>query len=103
MLRKLFIYAVLAGLIGAVVYGVRTYAVVALYDKETPKVTYLFVLPKPQQSFDFFFNHIDRREVEREIAQRQATNQPIPWHMNYEYVVNQSIYHFTLDATNQAK
>jgi hypothetical protein len=98
MLRKLGLYAILAVIIAAVAYGWLNYAIVGLYDKDTPKVTYLFVVPKPERDTTLFYNHIDENMVTSELRKLKDRNRPVPWHLDYDYVVNRSIYHFTLDS-----
>ncbi|MEW6267320.1 MAG: hypothetical protein AB1641_29965 [Thermodesulfobacteriota bacterium] len=97
MVRKLVIYAILLALVGGVAYGYLSYAVVALYEPTTPKVTYLFLVPKPYREAGFFYNNIDKKEMEQELKRLRTTNQPIPWHMDYDWVVNNSVYQITMD------
>lgn len=33
-----------------------------------------------------------------ELAALEKKNQPVPWHMDYDYVVNQAVYDLVLDV-----
>lgn len=97
MLRKLVLWGILLAIIGAAVYGWLSYAVIALYEPETPKVTYMFVVAKPERDIEFFYNHIDKSEVEKEVTRLRNTNQRVPWHLDYNWVLNNSVYQMTFD------
>lgn len=97
MVRRIVIWLIVLGIIGGAVYGYMTYAVVGLYEPSTPKVTYLFIVEKPVRGFDFFYNHIDRTQLEKDVARYKQRNEDLPWHMNYNWVVNNAVYFFTMD------
>ena len=97
MLRKLFIWLIIGVIVAAIAYGYMTYAVVALYDEDTPKVTYMYLVEKPERSGSFFFNHINKDMVEKELAILKARGEKVPWHLKYDDVVNRSVYVLTLD------
>ncbi len=99
MLRKIILWGMLLGLVAAAAYGWMNYAVVALYDKETPKITHVFFLEKPYRDATFFYNYIDRREIEKQIQLLESRGDKIPWHLDYNYVVSNSIKSFTLDSS----
>jgi len=103
MLRKIILYLILLAVIGSIAYGWLNYAVVGLYDKESPKITHMYLIPKPERDTTFYFNHIDRPEVEQEIANLKEKGRPIPWHLDYNYVVSHSIYEYTFDLRPQAE
>jgi hypothetical protein len=97
MLRKFILYLILAIVIAAIGYGVMTYAIVGLYEPSTPKVSYVFIVEKPQRGWEVFFNHIDKRAVENEVKKLRDKGQPVPWHLDYNYGVNNSVYQITMD------
>ena len=101
MLRKFFIFLIFGSIIGALVYGYLYYGLVALYDTQTPKVTHLYLVKKPEKDTTFFYNHIDKKSFNREIKRLQKTSGHLPWHLKYEWVVSNQIYEMTLD--NRAK
>jgi len=103
MLRKALIYMIFLSIIGAAAYGWLNYAVVGLYDKESTKITHMYLLAKPERDTTFYFNHIDRPEVEKEIANLRERGRPSPWHMDYNYVVSHSIYKYTFDLRPQTE
>jgi hypothetical protein len=96
-MRKVIIWLIVLAIIAGAVYGWMTYSVVGLYEPETPKVTYLFIVEKPERGFDFFYNHIDKARTEKLVANYKRRNDDLPWHMDYNWVVNNSVYFFTMD------
>ena len=100
MVRKITIWLMAAAVVDAIAYGYLFYAVVALYDMDTPKVTYLFVIKKPERDIGFFYNHIDRHETEKEIRKFTRNGKGVPWHMDYEYVELNALYVMTMDNRN---
>lgn len=103
MLRKLFIWGFLGAIIAAVVYGYLNYAVIALFERDTPKVTYLFVVEKPEMGPDFFYNYFDQKAFDKEIRRLDRENIHIPWHMQYENIVADSVYHITMDNRRESE
>lgn len=101
MLRKLSIMLIFGVIIAGAVYGWMNYAIVGLFDPDSPKVAHLYLVEKPERSYDFLYNHINQAVAKKEIAQMQATGQPIPWHMQHEWVTGNSIYEFTMDNRKQ--
>ncbi|MEW5724443.1 MAG: hypothetical protein AB1896_15135 [Thermodesulfobacteriota bacterium] len=104
MLRKLFIYGLLLGILGLLVFGYMSYAVVALYEPGQPKISYLFFIPKPERNFDFpFFNYVDEDAAKKQVKKYEDKSLPVPWYLDYEWVVNHSVYHLTLDNRQMEK
>ena len=101
MLRKLSLYVFFGLIIAGAIYSWRTYSAIVLYEPGNPKVTYMFVVKKPASGWDLFYNHIDQKKVEREIEVLRFRNQSIPWHMDYDRVVNSAIYHMTFKSDYQ--
>ena len=97
MVRRLTIWFFVLAILAAVAYGWLTYSVVALYDPNTPKVTYLFIVEKPVRGLDFFYNHVDKSMVEKQVAGYKRRGGEMPWHMDYNWVVNSAVYYFTMD------
>jgi hypothetical protein len=97
MLRKLFWWGLALAIIGGLAYGYMYYAVVALYEPSTPKVTYLMLVKKPERDFTFFYNYIDKEVIERQVKNIKASGQQVPWHMDYEWLEAHSIYTITMD------
>lgn len=102
-MRKVILWLIVLALIGGIVYGWLHYAVVGLYDPEIKQVSHMYVAPKPEWSFDIYYEHLNRERLERDIAQLKATNKPIPWHMDYNYVLGSYVYDFTLDSRTKAQ
>ena len=100
MLRKIVLWGFFLAIIAAIVYGYLHYAVVALYEPDTPKITYMVLLKKPSRGFDFFYNHIDKKTMENKIRGMRQRNQTIPWHMDYNYLMANEIYIHTFDNRN---
>ncbi|MFH1136979.1 MAG: hypothetical protein V1816_12970 [Pseudomonadota bacterium] len=100
MVRKLVLWLMLAAVVGGAAYGYLFYAVVALYDLDTPKVTYMFVIKKPARGTGFFYNHIDRQQTEKEVQRLLRSGLPVPWHMDYEFVELNAVYVMTMDNRN---
>lgn len=103
MLRKLFIYLFLGAIVAGIAYGYLYYGVVGIYEPGQPKITYLCLVEKPAREVSFFYNHIDERMTKREIEVLKNTNRPIPWHLNYTWVINNAIYIHTMDNRNLGK
>ena len=97
MLRRLTLWGILAIIVGGLVYGYLYFAVVGLYEPSTPKVSYLIFIKKPERSSTFFFNHVDKKDTEKERYLLEYRHQPVPWHLDYDWVINHAIYTLTLD------
>ena len=98
LLRKIFWWTLLLLVIAAAVYAYMTYTVIALWDPDSPKVSYLILLEKPQRDFStVFYNYIDKEMYEREVARYTKKNQEPPWYLDYDWTWNNEIYHFTMD------
>ena len=101
MLRKISIALIFGVIIAGAVYGWMYYAIVGLYDTQSAKVSHIYLVKKPERSYDFLYNHINQATTKKEIAQLQITGQPIPWHMKHDFVTGISVYDFTLDNRKQ--
>lgn len=97
-MRKAIFTLIILGILGALVYGYYTYALVALYDQETVKRTHFFLLKKPERGWTFYYNHMNRDEVEKEVAQLEYLRKPVPWHLDYKYVREHKIHRFELST-----
>ena len=100
MLRKLIIWFIVGSVVAAGIFGYTHYAVVGFYDPDTPKVTYLYLVQKPEKSFSFFYNHIDKQAVEREVHRLRTQGRLIPWDLDGNWLINNTIYTVTLDNRN---
>lgn len=105
MFRKIVIFLIFASMLGAIVYGLYTYAVVALFDRESPQVTYFCLVEKPKQErgFSVYFDHINPDKYDRLIAIYKDRKQPIPWHMFYDDIKDNAVYVLTLDHREESK
>ncbi|MBU2549799.1 MAG: hypothetical protein KKB20_15400 [Proteobacteria bacterium] len=98
MVRKITLWVMLLAIVGGIVYGWMNYVVVGLWDRDSNKVTHMYVVPKPEWGTDVYYEHIDRKRFDLELAALEKKNQPVPWHMDYDYVVNQAVYDLVLDV-----
>ena len=101
MLRKLVLWGMFAAVVGAGVFGYLTYAVVGMYDQETVKITHLYFVTKPERGIGFFYNHINKGVVEKELRRLKVGNRAIPWHLDYEWIKGNTLYEYIMD--NRAK
>ena len=97
MVRKISLWGLLLAFLGGIAYGYMHYAVIAFYEPDQPKITYLYLVKKPYRGFDFYYNYIDQKEVEKELVAYERKNLPPPWHLNSAWVVNNSVYNLKLD------
>jgi hypothetical protein len=97
MVRQILLWGLLLAFLGGIVYGYMQYAVIAFYEQDQPKITYLYLVKKPNRGYNFYYNYIDQKEVEKDIQAYERRNIPPPWHMNSAWVVNNSIYNIKLD------
>ena len=97
MFRKLFIWGLLLAIVAGIGYVYLFYAVVALYEPATPKVTYLIFVKKPERDTTFFYNHIEKSSFEKDVANYKRVYNAVPWHMDYDKLINGSIYMITMD------